>query len=112
MDKLEALIACRNHWQWLWITGDENKRTYKKSRRWLNGCACCDYSYDEAQDDVDCSKCPLNGYAWSSEIDFGCEDAGDSFYYLWKTEDEPQDWAKKMVDACNKSIEALILGES
>ena len=33
MNNLQALIKCRNLWQWLAITGSYDKESYKPSKR-------------------------------------------------------------------------------
>ena len=41
MTELDALRKCRNHWQWLMITGNWYKDDYEPSDKWLDSCACC-----------------------------------------------------------------------
>ena len=95
--KLRALYDCRNHWQWLWITGSRFKLSYKPSAKWKLGCACCESTGS-------CEDCLLIGYAWSR----GCGSSKDSLYRKWKiaeTKEERQYYAHKMVTACNRAIE-------
>lgn len=121
MTKFETLVACRNHWQWLAITGDDNKDTYEPAHNWLNWCACCEYIDPDDEDDA-CFDCPLNRIAWGdrARADFySCyprtseveEEGAWSFYYDWHhagTEEDRKDAAHNMVCACNVAIERMI----
>ena len=96
---LDALYACRNHWQWLWITGSKSKKSYEPATHWVAECACCDY----VKYCIDCIDCPLIGYAWPK----GCMTTG-SFYIKWlyaKNKKTRVKYAHKMVMACNRAIE-------
>lgn len=108
MTQWESLIKCRNHWQWLWITGSADKESYPPSEEWKYGCACCEQLH------TDCYVCVLLGYAWSMAISdkAPCADEG-SLYFNWlyaETPGERSYWAHQMVNACNKAIEDMILG--
>lgn len=97
--KLRALYDCRNHWQWLWITGSSTKQSYEPSNKWIAGCACC-------QHDETCEDCPLVGYAWSRH----CQN-NNSYYWRWaiaKTKKTRRKYARKMVMACNRAIEDIL----
>jgi len=94
---MKSLYDCRNHWQWLWITGSSRKRSYEPSAKWKFRCACCESTNN-------CEACQLVGYAWSH----GCVSSKDSFYTKWlmaETKEERQYYAHKMVMACNRAIE-------
>ena len=109
MTRFETLIKCRNQWQWLWITGLA-KESYKPSLRWESQCACCEYicSLPEIES---CVNCPLNYYAWDYKASrCSCYGLG-SLYLNWLRADDKKSAAKLMVDACNKAIEDLILGD-
>lgn len=127
--KLEALYATRNHWQYLAITGFEDKGTYTPSKSWRCLCACCEYSMDYTYliPVYNCGICPLKGYWLHDHPNATCEEKG-TFYDLWcYVEDEvdgnnPEDIAKearqlrkfyahRMVYACNQAIEAELLRE-
>ena len=101
---LAALYACRNHWSWLYITGDYHKESYIPSKSWDTGCACCQYVLFDRN--LPCSKCILNGYAWKDS----CMDINHSIYREWFRLDQSQKaerslYAHKMVMACNRAIE-------
>lgn len=104
---LEALIAGRNQWQILLITGSKIKWEYPPSEEWIGECACCQFIRNEP-----CDKCPLNGYAWKND----CTLSNDSFYDEWlyhqkdiNYEEERKYWAGRMVWAFNQAIEHEIL---
>jgi hypothetical protein len=111
MNKFETLIACRNHWQWMMITGSGHKTSYLPATSWLNCCACCEYTEDDHWGACQVA-CPLTGYAWDEA---GCcyttvSDIGQfcSIYQEW--EDNPgSENAGRMVYAINKAIEDLII---
>ena len=116
MDEFESLVACRNHWQWLWITGSVNKLSYPPASNWESLCACCEYVENEGIDvgfewdthENDCGEhCPLTGFAWAS----ACVYDKTSPYHMWtdarKTE-KLQHYAMMMVIGCNKAIEAIL----
>ena len=109
MNKFEALIACRNHWQWLWIT-NKTKHNYKPSWEWVSRCACCQYVFIAIEQQMTWSSClrycPLRYYAWN----YHCCDT-DSLFNLWNYCDEMErrKYAYMMVQACNRAIEDHIL---
>lgn len=120
--KLRALYDCRNHWQWLWITGTYYKKSYEPARKWKFNCALCEYMGHEgdgvnSNGDYDaghyvCDDCPLTGYAWDNDPDrrfAPCDIEGtNSCYHAWNNADhreERQYYAHKMVMACNRAIE-------
>ena len=113
--KFEALIACRNHWYVMWITGSSDKCEYKPSSKWDNNCACCEYANEtqgrEATNQIAyCKACPLIGYAW----EVYCIFSGQSFYRDWcrsKTLEQRQFYAGRMVYACNQAIENYLLNK-
>lgn len=118
---LEALYACRNHWQWIWITKTNNKLSYPPANDWPFGCACCLYAgafikYGPFQEyygvdsfDRNCDICPLNNYAWNinDAVRCFCEASDYSLYNNWKTYYASED-AYKMVQACNRAIEDIL----
>ena len=119
---LETLYACRNHWQWLWITGSASKRSYPPADNWPFECACCLYAGAYFKDnesiwniditDRDCTICPLNNYAWSTNINEWfeaafCENSDDSIYNHWLDDPSPEN-AYRMVQACNRAIEDIL----
>lgn len=117
MTKWESLIKCRNHWQWLAITGDRIKRTYNPAIDWIHGCACCEYTskVETYYAFWDCNECPLTGFSWYSLGETGysfCDRlSNNSVYAEWKIArfiEDRQKYAQKMVDACNRAIEAYI----
>lgn len=113
--KLEALIACRNHWQFMEIIGSSDKGEYEPSLEWVSGCACCEYSKEEYDSEVPlfnayCKYCPLRGYAWERR----CCWNEQSFYVDWcnaRTLELRQYWANRMVYACNQAIENYLLNK-
>lgn len=116
MANFESVIKCRNHWQWLAITGSNDKKSYEPSLEWEQNCACCEYvSKLEVYDQFwDCSKCPLTGYAWEGvdRVTSYCDHDHDSYFKLWlhaSSKKERQFYAQKMVDACNRAIEDIII---
>ena len=115
----EALIQCRNHWQWLWITGGR-KDSYIEAYKWKHSCACCEYTSNIEEYTVfyDCNKCPLTGFAWDSLGEVLCSfcdrSEANSVYDEWKDSENmscKKKWAKAMVDACNRAIESYIINE-
>lgn len=116
--KLEALFKCRNHWQWMWITGDSDKESYEPSREWHNTCACCEYTLgkdEEWPELIDCTCCPLNGYAWGGAWSVTCESSGTPYSeWFWCDGDSELNThyrkihAKEMVEACNRAIESIL----
>ena len=95
--KLRTLFDCRNHWQWLWITGSWSKRSYEPSAKWSASCACCNNT------DI-CENCPLVGYAWSRH----CLSSKNSIFRKWQKAETKKTrikYAHKMVQACNRAIE-------
>ena len=105
---LDALYACRNHWSWLYITGDYNKHSYTPSKSWDNKCACCQYIIIDRN--LTCSECLLNGYAWKT----GCMDSHNSIFRKWfnlslNQQEERIIYAYQMVQACNRAIEDILI---
>ena len=118
--KLRALYDCRNHWQWLEITGSANKEAYKPAKKWQFNCACCEsmgHIENGTNDEGDyiCDACPLMGYAWQDNP-YGESAPCDwhntgSYYFAWheaETKEERQYYAHKMVQACNRAIEDIL----
>ena len=115
--KLRSLYDCRNHWQWLEITGDGNKRSYEPATHWQFNCACCESMRHEScgrnkKGEYICDDCPLTGYAWQGDTsgDFAPCDTHNtgSYYYAWdtaETKEKRQYFAHKMVAACNRAID-------
>ena len=117
--ELEALIACRNHWQFMEITNDTQKSSYEPSELWDNKCAVCHFAGINDYGNRNCRKCPLRGCAWKYNCE-KCEDGFDSFYQRWRytkyKNNEPwiskrRFWANRMVYACNQAIENLLLNK-
>lgn len=120
MTRFETLIACRNHWQWLLITGSHRKQDYVPAQEWPFDCACCFYAgsffYSDrsvCNDYRGCNNCPLLGYAWNpsnDEYHTPCEDNGS--YMMWCNYKFNKDiackYAQQIVSACNRAIEDLI----
>lgn len=110
---LEALIACRNQWSLLYITGNMYKNIYIPSIDWDSDCACCEYSktYWRIHDTrYVCAQCPLMGYAWN----LGCVSDKKSLYNLWlyaNNESARSYYAYRIVQACNRAIEDILIGE-
>lgn len=130
MTKWETLIACRNHWQVVEITGYKEAYVYP-GRKPRNDCYCCEYSfgrkgYDymfvplvldnghQSSEGTQCQDCPLMGFAWPHE-NFACEASEESVYFCWvggmKDEEDAKRLATGMVKACNRAIEAYILND-
>ena len=115
--KLRSLYDCRNHWQWLEITGSSEKETYEPAKKWRFNCACCDYMKHSgdgtnAKGDYICDACPLTGYAWqvdphSNTAPCDTLNTGSYFFawYIAETKEKRQYFAHKMVQACNQAIE-------
>ena len=116
MTKFESLIKCRNHWQWLAITGSPYKLSYEPSYGWMSACACCEYVENLNTSPLCEGICPLMGYAWFETVPTIGTDAPclkpQSLYFRWRqaeTLKELQLCAQKMVDACNRAIEDMII---
>lgn len=114
--RFQTLIKTRNHYGWLAITGDEDKESYEPAiEAGVNCCFCCKFTDDDDDDDGNggCDNCPLNGYAWKQNNNFvQCHNDPDSIYKKWhraKTVEEKQYWAMRMVKACDKALEDLII---
>ena len=122
MNKMQALIKCRNLWSYMAITGLSQKTDYKPARRWAFQCPCCmkagaTLTYlGENSDSRDCTKCILNGYAWGHPIKYSyvmCYYDSNSYFKQWDS-DVNSDitrkyWAMRMVQACNRAIEDLLV---
>ena len=104
------------------ITGSRNKTDYKPARRWAFQCPCCmkagavlTYTAGENNDKRDCTKCVLNDYAWKAATSYDniqCLRDPKSYFKLWDdsyTKLHRQYWAMRMVQACNRAIEDLIV---
>ena len=114
---MKSLYDCRNHWQWLWITGSSEKETYAPAKKWLFYCACCEYmdhtgNGTNNEGDYICDACPLTGHAWQDDPNRGSApcDGGNtgSYFFAWdtaETKEERRYFAHKMVQACNQAIE-------
>ena len=112
MTKFESLIKCRNHWQWLAITGSEDKRSYAPSLEWTACCACCEYTEQTTKQKGCEGFCGLMGYAWEPcDWDVPCL-RPHSLYKQWYWSIDKKLAAQKMVDACNRAIEDMIIGGS
>ena len=113
--KFEALIACRNHWQFMWITGSHNKYDYGPANEWYSSCACCEYdkgmlNFSIRSKKSYCEFCPLRGYAWERYCSYNKK----SFYGHWyaaETLEQRQFYAGRMVYACNQAIENYLLNK-
>src|SRR5574343_651126 len=100
--ELEALIACRNHWQFLEITRGWDKTEYKPSKKWDIECAMCQW---DNMFNGDCTHCLLSNYAWKEYCTIG---NNNSFWKMWANADTPEQrkfYANRMVYACNQAIE-------
>ena len=103
------------------ITGSSQKTDYKPARRWAYQCPCCmkagaTLTYlGENSDSRDCTKCILNGYAWDHPIKYNqemCYCDSNSYFKQWdnsRPRHERQYWAMRMVQACNRAIEDLLV---
>ena len=121
MNNLQALIKCRNLYQWLAITGDSNKESYKPSNRWSYNCAACMKAGSTKYSDGNrnCNNCVLLGYAWGGAYKVKCfceSNELDSYYELWHNNrfnhtyiNERKYYANRIVNACNKAIEDIIV---
>lgn len=122
MTKTEALIKCRDHWQWIAINVEhlinspyrnmdqgEIKKAYFLEKGILeipdSECYCC--AYDDLRGDS-CTECPLTGYAWENR----CYANSDrpSTYLGWFRAVSEQDagnakyFASRMVAACEMAL--------
>ena len=118
MNKLQALIKCRNLWSYMAITGSDLKSDYKPARRWAFHCLCCVKAGATRIAGFiprDCRKCILNGYAWKStnrKCGLPCEYDPNSYFDLWDKCTDPTKrkyYALRMVYACNQAIEDLLI---
>ena len=121
MNNLQALIKCRNIWQWLAITGNQYKYSYKPSKRWPYNCTACMKAGSTKRSDKNrnCNNCVLLGYAWSDAVlsDIFCVNSKKySYYRLWTNNyfnstyiDKRKYYANCIVNACNKAIEDIIV---
>jgi len=106
----QAIIKTRNHYGWLAITGGKDKESYAPATKaGVNCCFCCEFCCGNGG----CDNCPLNGYAWEQDDNVvQCHNDPDSIYKKWhraKTKEDRQYWAMRMVRACDKALEDLIL---
>lgn len=118
MTKFEALIACRNHWSWLAITGSYDKGSYYLCYNREKNCAVCDQAERTCIGFSDCTTCALTGFAWSNEQTYDdgfsafCCDDENSFYIRWNethVDENRKYYALRMVYACNQAIEDMII---
>lgn len=119
MTKTEALIKCRDHWQWIvdntnrLFTDNQNicpievKDAYfiendMWDKRPVESCFCCGYANS-------CKNCPLVGYAWEECCPFGTKKF-PSVYMEWCRAVNAQDacnakyFAIRMVIACEMAL--------
>ena len=119
MNNLQALIKCRNLWQWLAITGSNSKGSYKPAKRWPFNCAACMKAGSTMYTDAkrNCDNCVLLGYAWSNVVraNLFCEsNSSYSYYRSWElnmhtNKYDRMYYANQIVNACNKAIEDILI---
>ena len=112
--ELEALIACRNHWQFMEISGSDSKSSYNPAKGWDNNCACCSFVglHNRIKTIDGCNLCPLSGYAWG-QASYNCDMDG-SYFRKWaisSTIEQRRFWANRMIYACNQAIENYLLNK-
>lgn len=119
MTKAEALIKCRDHWQWIvdntnrLLTDNQNicqievKDAYfiendMWDKRPVDSCFCCEY-------DNSCKNCPLIGYAWEERCFYNTKKF-PSVYMGWFRAVSERDagnakyFASRMVAACEMAL--------
>lgn len=123
MLKIDALVQCRSHWQWIYdnterlmsknllITPEEIKFAYFEKNYPYSipdtDCFCCEY--DKKFFD-NCSHCPLTGFAWKNHCMRNTEDF-PSLFANWCSSVSDRNIiaacrnAKGMVDACTLALE-------
>jgi hypothetical protein len=111
MTKKEALIKCRDHWQYLADTDTIMKFDYFDgyipAEIPKDGCYCCEYDLNQLNT-YKCNDCPLHGIAWLPG-QYGCEQY-NSTYINWINAVSKKDrkfWASMMVVACNSALKLL-----
>lgn len=114
----EALLICREQWQWLAETGSTDKG-YILRQKGLDveaNCMCCEYDNQMLrengnQDEPSCTFCPLESIAWG-EAGMDCL-SRRSIYAVWDSawEDTPEDLqirkaaASDMVCSCSYALQ-------
>ena len=123
MLKIDALIQCRSHWQWIYdnterlmlknllITADDIKSAYFEKNYTYSipvvGCFCCEY---DKKFFSNCRHCPLIGFAWKKHCIYDTEDFPSLFAVWWSSVSARNIIAacrnaKGMVDACTLALE-------
>jgi len=103
----EALLICREQWQWLAETGSTDKGYILRERGIAAeaSCMCCEYDNQmllkagNRFKDL-CTFCPLESIAWGEQGD--CL-SGNSIFYVWEWawEDTPKDKRIRMAAAAD-----------
>jgi len=111
-EKLEALQNCLKHW--VWVMNQKEPWNYSTKESYFkihdlpvvyNNCYACEYTTKNSDDgSVDCTICPLNGYAWKKEYEVGCESDPSSPYNDWC---ECDDGFSEAIDAIEKMISCI-----
>ena len=118
MDKREALMKCRDHWEWIAENSDKGTPDQIKGRYFRehrisieerpdSGCYCCEFNNQE-DTSRECRQCPLAGYAWRKRF-LGCIQPGTD-YTAWvravlnRDGEMARYYALEIADACSKAL--------
>lgn len=112
--KRKSLEICRDGWKKLADNPDLLKWHVEEFKEMRNWCPCCEYAGGGGERrSLDCTSCPLLGYAWGMEEDSNksnychCLDIS-SPYYKWEREDtNPALRAKYSREIYEASLKAL-----
>ena len=116
MDKREALMKCKDHWEWIAKNSDRGTPEHIKNRYFWehgieerpdSGCYCCEYNNQMGASE-NCLHCPLAGYAWRKRF-LGCIHP-KTVYRRWAwavltgNEEVASYYAIKISYACSKAL--------
>ena len=116
MDKREALVKCKDHWEWIAENSDRGTPEQIKNRYFRehgiekypdSGCYCCEFN-NQMDASSECRQCPLAGYAWRKKF-LGCIHPSTD-YMAWvravldRDEEVANYYALEIADACSKAL--------
>ena len=119
MDKREALIKCRDHWEWIAENSDRGTPDQIKGLYFQehgieehpdSGCYCCEYNNQMGMSE-NCSHCPLAGYVWKRRFLACIHPSTD--YMGWVRAVFNRDgevanyYALEIADACKRALEDM-----
>ncbi len=114
MTKRECLEKTIELWDWLAADRDRYKSNwpgFNGNTETLSRCYCCQYARDQEPEGMfalDCSFCPLIGYAWSYDGKRAPCTLGEAPYEKWCTNAHDPVYARQIADAARKALAELV----